>query len=322
MANFLVTGGGGFIGSNIVAHLVSQGESVRVIDNFATGHRENLTPFLAKIDLIEGDIRKPEDCARAAADMDYILHQAAVPSVPRSVADPVLSHESNATGTLNMLIAARDAGVKRLVYAGSSSAYGDQESDFKVETLIRNPLSPYAAAKAACEHYLRAFHMCYGIETVTLRYFNVFGPRQDPNSPYSAVIPLFVNAVLDAHSPTVHGDGRQARDFTFVENNVRANILAATGSFKACGQVYNIACGTSYSILDLLDEINAVLGTDVQPAFTEARVGDVRLSKADISRARQDLGYEVFVPFREGLAKTIAWYREERERVGNTGQTA
>lgn len=311
MANYLVTGGAGFIGSNIVEYLVARGDAVRVFDNFSTGRRQNLAPFLSKIDVIEGDLRQPEACARAVADMDYVLHQAAVPSVPRSVSDPVLSHDVNVTGTLNLLVAARDARIKRLVFASSSSVYGDQEADVKTENLRLNPMSPYAATKAAGEHYVRAFNVCYGIETVSLRYFNVFGPRQDPASPYSAVIPLFITAMLKGLSPTVHGHGLQSRDFTYVKNNVRANILAATADFEARGQAYNIACGTSYSVLDLVRHINSVLGIDLKPAHEPARVGDVLVSKADISRAQRDMGYEVSVQFEDGLRRVTEWYKGE-----------
>jgi len=316
MAHYLVTGGGGFIGSNIVEHLLAMGESVRVLDNFFTGRRENLEPFRGAIDLIEGDIRSPEDCARAVADVDYVLHQAAVPSVPRSVQDPVLSNDVNVNGTLCLLIAARDARVKRVVFASSSSVYGDQEADWKSEDLLLSPLSPYAANKAAGEYYLRAFSTCYGLETVSLRYFNVFGPRQDPNSPYSAVIPLFIRAMLEGQKPTVHGDGLQSRDFTYVENVARANVLAATAAFPAAGQAYNVACGASFTLLDLIAGINEALGTDIVAEHTAARAGDVRFSKADISRAQRDLGYQVWLPFGEGLRRTIAWYQKEARRAG------
>ncbi len=312
MASFLVTGGAGFIGSNLVAALVARGDDVRVLDDFSTGFRENLAAVASRIDIVEGDLASPEDCARAAQDMDYILHQGALPSVARSVADPLLSHTINATGTLNVLNAAQKAGVKRLVYASSSSVYGDQAVEYKHEGLPMNPQSPYAAAKASGEHYLRAFSNCFGLETVALRYFNVFGPQQDPNSAYSAVIPLFVNAMLDGKSPTIHGDGLQARDFTFVENNVQANIRAATGDFVARGQAYNIACGTSYTLLDLVAALNAELGTEIGAEHVKSRVGDIRISKADIGRAQQDLGYNVSVSFDEGLRRTIAWYREQR----------
>jgi len=308
--NYLVTGGAGFIGSSIVEHLVAQGEGVRVIDNYSTGRRENIGPFLKRIEFIEDDLRDPKVCGRAVQGMDYVLHQAAIPSVPRSVADPLTTHEANATATLNLLAAARDAKVKRFVLASSSSVYGDHEADSKSESLEPRPLSPYAASKAACEHYLKAFHRCYGLETVGLRYFNVFGPRQDPKSPYSAVIPKFITAALHAKRPMVHGDGLQARDFTYVENNVRANIQAATGRFQAEGQAYNIACGASHTLLELLGAVNELLGTHIVPEHDAARVGDVRLSKADIRRAQSDLGYAVSVPFMEGLRRTIAWYRQ------------
>ncbi|HEO72443.1 MAG TPA: SDR family oxidoreductase [Candidatus Hydrogenedentes bacterium] len=311
MAHYLVTGGAGFIGSNIVAHLVEEGESVRVLDNLATGYRENIEPWLDSVEFMEGDIRDPADCVRAVAGVDYVLHQAAIPSVPRSVADPMLAHQANVAGTLNLLIAARDAGVKRLVHAGSSAAYGDQPGELKHEDMCPRPLSPYAATKLACEHYLQAFSACYGLETINLRYFNVFGPRQDPNSPYSAVIPLFIGALLEGKRPTVYGDGRQSRDFTYVENNVRANVLAATAPIEAKGQVYNIACGLSYSLLDLLDGIKSALGSDIEPEFAAPRVGDIRDSKADISRAKADLGYHVAVSLEEGLARTLAWYRRK-----------
>lgn len=308
MLKFLVTGGAGFIGSNIVEYLVAQGETVRVIDNLSTGYKKNIGYILDSIEFIEGDITKPEDCARAVEGIDYVLHQAAIPSVPRSIANPLASHHANITGTLNMLIAARDEKVKRFVYAGSSSAYGNKASEYKREDMMPAPLSPYAAQKASGEYYVRSFSECFGIETVCMRYFNVFGPRQDPNSPYSAVIPLFISAIQNGVSPTVHGDGMQTRDFTFVENVVRGNILAATADCEACGQIYNVACGGSYSVLDLLNGINKILGTNIEPAFVESRIGDVRNSRADISRAKVDLGYEVAVSFEEGLRRTIEWY--------------
>ena len=312
MANFLVTGGAGFIGSNLVEALLVQGHAVRILDDFSTGYRHNIAPFLDKIDVVEGSIDSLEDCNRAARDMDYVLHQGALPSVARSVADPALSHAINATGTLNVLTAARDAGVKRVVYASSSSIYGDQPVEYKHEALPMCPLSPYAAAKASGEHYLRAFSNCYNLETVSLRYFNVFGPRQDPGSAYSAVIPLFIHALLEGRSPQIHGDGLQARDFTYVENNVRANIQAATGDFVARGQVYNVACGASISLLDLVDALNGLLGTQIRPEHIASRVGDIRVSKADISRAQRELGYHVHVAFEDGLEKTVNWYLTQR----------
>lgn len=310
MANFLVTGGAGFIGSNLVEALLSRGDHVRVLDDFSTGYQSNLAAFLPRVEIHTGSVASVEDCVGAVRDMDFVLHQAALPSVARSVADPMTSHAVNATGTLNLLSAAKDGGVKRVVYASSSSIYGDQAVEYKHEELPMCPRSPYAAAKASGEHYLRAFSTCFGLETVALRYFNVFGPRQDPNSAYSAVIPLFLSAMLSGESPSIHGDGTQARDFTFVENNVHANILAATGNFEARGQAYNIACGTSYTLLDLVAALNDSLGTSIQPRHTEGRLGDIRVSKADIRQAESDLGYTVQVAFQEGLERTIAWYRD------------
>ena len=309
MANYLVTGGAGFIGSNLVEALLARGEPVRVLDNFSTGHRSNLDPFLSRIELIEGDICNPETCKTAVADIDYVLHQAAVPSVPRSIKDPLRSHDVNVTGTLNLLLASRDARIRRFVFASSSSVYGDQEADTKSEDLPLNPRSPYASTKAAGEYYVRAFHTCYGMETVSLRYFNVFGPNQDPNSPYSAVIPLFIKALLNQQPPTIHGSGFQARDFTYVENNVRANILAATARFEAQGQAYNIACGDSHTVLELFEQLQGLLETDIKPVHVESRLGDIRVSKADISKAHHDMGYDVVVDFQEGLWRTVEWYR-------------
>jgi len=311
MANYLVTGGAGFIGANLVSALVARGESVRVVDNLMTGRRENLHAVLDRIDFVVGDLGEP-DVSKAATDgMDFVLHQAAVPSVPRSVADPMLCHQANVTSTVNLLMAARDARVRRFIFAGSSSAYGDQAAVSKTEDLAPRPKSPYAAAKVACEHYLAAFAECYGMETVVLRYFNVFGPYQDPDSPYSAVIPRFIRALLKGEAPVIYGDGRQARDFTYVENNVQANILAATGDFPARGQVYNIACGASLSVIQLFEQIRDRLGVVATPEFESGRAGDVLLSKADISRAERDLGYRVVVPFDEGLDRTLAWYQDQ-----------
>ncbi len=309
MANFLVTGGAGFIGSNIVEALLERGDTVRVIDNFATGKRENIELFEGRIDFIEGDLRDSDACRRACADIDYVLHQGAFPSVPRSIDDPLMTSEVNVMGTITLLDAAARARVRRVVYAASSSAYGDQAKESKDESLLPAPLSPYAAAKLAGEYFCQAFTTSLGLETVCLRYFNVFGPRQDPTSEYSAVIPLFVTAVLEGRSPTIYGDGGQTRDFTFVANNVRANILAATTDRPVSGRVLNIAAGASISLLDLLAAINKALGTSVEPTFAPARKGDVRHSLADISLARNLLGYDVAVNFQEGISRTIAWYQ-------------
>ncbi len=312
MANYLVSGGAGFIGSNLVEHLLDQGESVRVLDDFSTGRRENLAPFSNKIDLLEGDLRDGETCRQAAADMDYILHQGAIPSVPQSIDNPVGSSEVNIMGTLRLLEAAREAKVRRVVYAASSSAYGDQPVLSKVETLAPMPLSPYAAAKLSGEYICHAYSRSMGLDTVSLRYFNVFGPRQDPASTYSAVIPLFITAIIEDRPPLIHGDGLQTRDFTYVENNVRANILAATSTRPVSGRVINVACGISCSLLELVQTIRECLGKTIEPRFAPPRPGDVRDSLADISLARELLGYEVTVDFPTGIRRTIEWYLAHR----------
>jgi UDP-glucose 4-epimerase len=309
MANYLVTGGAGFIGSNIVEYLLDRGEYVRVLDNFSTGKFKNIAPFLNRIELIIGDMRDEGICRSAVADMDYVLHQAAIPSVPRSIAEPIMTTEVNVMGTINLLMAAARAKVRRFVYASSSSAYGDQPVPEKTESLMPMPLSPYAAAKLSCEYFCRTYNHSMGLETVCLRYFNVFGPRQDPMSQYSAVIPKFVTMVIEDRQPTIYGDGTQTRDFTFVENNVRANILAATTGEPVAGRVINVACGESYSLLDLVSVINENLGKDVKPTFTPRRVGDIMHSLADISLARNLLGYQIYVDFHEGMRRTIEWYK-------------
>jgi UDP-glucose 4-epimerase len=311
MSNYLVTGGAGFIGSNIVEELVRLGHSVRVLDNFSTGKRENIKPFLEQIDLLEGDIRDEEICRQAVKDIDYVLHQAAMPSVPRSLAEPVNTSEVNIMGTVKLLTASAKAGVRRFVYAASSSAYGDQSLPVKNEILLPRPLSPYAAAKLAGEYFCHAYSCSMGLEAVGLRYFNVFGPRQDPKSPYSAVIPLFITAIMEDRRPTIYGNGLQTRDFTFVANNVQANILAATTDKPVSGKIINIACGTSFSLIDLLKAVNHALGKNIEPIFAPARKGDVKHSLADISLAREMLGYEVDVDFNEGIRRTVAWYKSE-----------
>jgi len=308
MSSFLVTGGAGFIGSNIVEELVRLGHNVRVLDNFSTGKRHNLEPFLDKIELIEGDIRDEVTCRQAVKDIDYVLHQAAMPSVPRSLAEPVITSEVNIMGTVKLLTAAAKAKVRRFVYAASSSAYGDQSLPVKNELLLPRPLSPYAAAKLAGEYFCHAYSQSMGLETVGLRYFNVFGPRQDPTSQYSAVIPLFIAAVMEDRSPTIYGDGTQTRDFTYVANNVQANILAATTTKKVAGKIINIACGTSFTVLDLLKAVNEALGKKIEPIFAPARKGDVKHSLADISLARELLNYKVAVDFTEGIKRTVEWY--------------
>jgi len=309
MRKFLVTGGAGFIGSHIVEALVGRGERVRVLDNLSTGRLENLQSFAEQVDFIEGELTDPVTVARAVRGVDCIFHEAALASVPRSVERPLDTHTACATGTLTLLDMARRAGVRRLVYAASSSAYGDQPTSSKRETDLPAPISPYGAAKLAGELYCQAFAATYGFETVALRYFNVFGPRQDPDSPYSAVIPLFITAMLDGRSPTIYGDGLQSRDFTYVANVVHGNLLAADAP-GVSGRMFNVANGRSTSLLSLIEQLNELLGTSVEPVHAAARPGDIRESLADISAARRDLGYEPQVPFEEGLRRSIGYYRE------------
>jgi UDP-glucose 4-epimerase len=308
MATYLVTGGAGFIGSHIAETLVQLGETVKVLDNLATGSQDNMASFIDHVEFIEADITNLDSIKGAFKGVDYVMHQAAIPSVPRSVADPVLCHHACATGTLNVLIAARDAGVKRFVYAASSSAYGDQDEEYKVETMPTRPLSPYAVAKLTGEQYCQVFAGVYGLETVALRYFNVFGPRQDPLSPYSAVIPLFISALLQGRTPTIYGTGQQSRDFTYIANVVHGNLLACKAEGKAvAGQVINMACGDNISLLQLMGDLNKLMGKNVTPIFAEARAGDVMHSRADITKAGQLLSYEPIVSFEEGLSHTLKW---------------
>jgi nucleoside-diphosphate-sugar epimerase len=306
---YLVTGGAGFIGSNIVKELLRREERVRVLDNFSTGKRENIALYLEDVELIEGDLRHLETVRQATEGVDYILHQGALPSVQKSVDNPLDTDESNVRGTLNLLLAARDAGVKRVVCASSSSVYGDTPTLPKTEEMKPAPLSPYAVSKLAGEHYGQVFYQVYGLETVALRYFNVFGPRQDPTSQYAAVIPKFVTAMLKGEQPVIYGDGEQSRDFSYVTNVVQANLLAATAPGVG-GQIFNIACGKRYNLLELVATINQILGTDVTPVHTAPRVGDIRHSLAGIAKAREMLGYQVEVEFKEGLRRLIAWYME------------
>jgi len=307
--HYLVTGGAGFIGSHIVDALLQRGDQVRVLDNLATGKRENLAHCLDRIEFIEGDIRDLDTCHAACAGIDSVLHQAALGSVPRSIADPLTTHEVNVTGMVKMLLAARDAGVRRFIYAASSSTYGDHPGLPKVEERIGNPLSPYAVTKYADELYARVFGRCYGVETVGLRYFNVFGPRQDPYSQYAAVIPLFVSALLQGRAPVINGDGEQTRDFTFVENAVAANLLACTASAEVVGEVFNVACGERTSLNHLYGRLQELLGTAIPSEYGPARPGDVRDSLADISKAQRLFGYRGAVKFDEGLRRSIDWYR-------------
>lgn len=308
MATYLVTGGAGFIGSHLVEELVRRGEQVRVVDNLSTGRAENLAPWREDIEFLEGDLSDPAVAQRAVEGVDYVLHQAALPSVPRSVEDPRASHEANVTGTLNLLLAARDAGVKRVVYAGSSSAYGDTPTLPKHEAMPPAPLSPYAASKLAGEYYCRVFHKVYGLETVVLRYFNIFGPRQDPTSQYAAVIPKFITALLRGDPPTIYGDGEQSRDFTYVRNVVEANLLACTAP-AAVGEVINVATGTRFTINELFARLRELCGCEVEPLYAPPRPGDVRHSQADIGKAERLLGYRPVVSFREGLKLTVDWFR-------------
>lgn len=307
---YLVTGGAGFIGSHLVDALVGEGQRVRVVDNFSTGKRENLAQSRDAIELFECSITDRPALAGAMQGVDYVFHLAALASVPRSVDDPLACHEHNVTGTLNVLLAARDVGVRRVVYAGSSSAYGDVDSDFKAEDMLPNVLSPYAAAKLSGEHYCQAFTNVFGLETVTVRYFNVFGPRQDPLSTYAAVIPKFVTAMLRGEPPRVEGDGLQTRDFTYIDNVVHGTLLACRTPGVA-GQVFNIACGSRISLLAMIDLLNGLLGESIAPDFVAPRPGDVRHSRAAIGKAQRLLAYEPVVSFEEGLARTLAWYRAQ-----------
>ncbi len=304
----LVTGGAGFIGSHIAEALVARGDRVRVLDNLSTGSRANLQPVAREVELIQGDLVDRAAVDRAVAGVDTIFHQAALASVPRSVERPLDTPAACVTGTVNLLDAARHAGVRRVVYAASSSAYGDQPTTSKREGDLPAPISPYGAAKLAAEIYCRAFTATYGLQTVALRYFNVFGPRQDPNSPYSAVIPLFITALLHGQRPIVYGDGHQSRDFTYVANVVQGNLLAADAP-QASGRVFNVANGRSSSLLELLRILGELLQVRCEPRHEPPRVGDVRESLADITQARQWLGYEPQVGFEEGLRRSIDYYR-------------
>jgi nucleoside-diphosphate-sugar epimerase len=307
-SSYLVTGGAGFIGSHITEALVKQGDSVKVLDNFATGKRENIDPFLDDLELVEGDLRSLEDVRKAVKGVEVVLHQGALPSVPKSVEDPVGSNESNITGTLNVLIASRDAGVRRVVYAASSSAYGDSPTLPKEETMKPEPLSPYAIQKYVGELYCRNFYQLYHLETVSLRYFNVFGPRQDPASQYAAVIPRFITALAGGKPPTMYGDGEQSRDFTYVENVVQANQLAARVEGVA-GEMMNFACGKHCTLNELLAQIQRIMQTRIEPVYTDPRPGDVKHSLADTRKSRQLLGYEPHVSLEEGLKRTVAFFR-------------
>ena len=304
---YLITGGAGFIGSNITFELVKRGEQVRILDNFSTGRRENIEPLRGQVELVEGDIRDFWTVSEAMAEVDYVLHQAALPSVVRSVKNPLTSNAVNIDGTLNILEAARQAGVKRVVYASSSSVYGESPTLPKIETMNLDPLSPYAVTKMACEGYCRAYHRLYGLETVGLRYFNIFGPRQDPNSQYSAVIPRFIKAVLVGQQPVIYGDGEQSRDFTFIGNAVSANLKACTAP-NAPGKVFNIACGERFTLNQTLELIQQILGRVTTARYVNPRAGDIRHSLADIEAAKAELGYSVDFDFKSGLKETTTWF--------------
>ena len=305
--NYLVTGGAGFIGSNIVKELLRLGHTVRVLDDFSTGKESNIREFSGcrEFSLIEGDLRDPRAVRSAVDGIDYVLHQGALPSVPRSITDPVTTNEVNVLGTLNVLEAAKEFRIRRVVYASSSSVYGNAETLPKEEGMPVQPLSPYALSKYAGERYCQIYYRIYGLETVCLRYFNVFGPNQDPSSQYSAVIPKFISCMSAGQRPVIFGDGMQSRDFTFVANNVHANLLACTVPGVA-GEVFNIACGERYTLLDLVASINRALNISIEPSFEEERSGDIKHSLASITRAQRILGYQPLIQFGEGMKKTIA----------------
>jgi UDP-glucose 4-epimerase len=310
MALYLITGVGGFIGSSLAHALLSRGEQVRGVDNFSTGKRNNLTEIRDRIDLREADILDLDAMHNACTGVDYILHQAAIPSVPKSVLDPLSSNRANVDGTVNLLIAARDAKVKRVVYAASSSAYGDTPTLPKHEAMLPNPISPYAVAKLASEHYMISFFRCYGLETVSLRYFNVFGPRQDPSSQYSGVLAKFITQMLSGEAPTIFGDGEQSRDFTYIDNTVEANLLACKApAEKAAGQMFNIATGRRITLKQTFEALKPLTGYSGKANYTSERGGDIKHSLADISKAGATLGYKPTVDFEEGLRKTVDWYR-------------
>lgn len=309
MQKYLITGGAGFIGSNICRKLVQEGCFVRVIDNLITGKMNNLADIIDKVDFIEADMGDVEIAKQAMKGIDVVLHQGAVPSVPKSVADPATTHRHCVDATFNLLLAARDMKIKRFVYAASSSAYGDSETLPKIETMVTSPKSPYAAAKLFGEYYCSVFAKVYGLETISLRYFNVFGPYQDPSSQYAAAIPAFVTHVLKEQPPLVYGDGEQTRDFTYIDNVVHANLLAARAP-KTSGEVINIACGERISVNAIIGLINEICGKNVKPNYAPTRAGDVKHSLAAIERAKELIGYQPVMLFKDGLIKAIQWYKE------------
>jgi UDP-glucose 4-epimerase len=310
---YLITGGAGFIGSNLVESFLKEGANVRILDDFSTGRKENIAPLIEKygkqLDVLEGSICSPEDCKKALKNIKFVSHLAAIPSVPRSIDNPIETNDANITGTLNFLQTARNFdGLEKITFAGSSSAYGNASVKVKEETLPLSPLSPYAAQKVMGESYVMLFNELFGLPTVVFRYFNVFGPKQDPNSQYSAVIPLFVKALLDNKAPTIYGDGEQSRDFTYVENITQAHKKVFAS--KVVGEIMNIACGTQISLNMLVNDLKEIIGTDVNPNYSEPRQGDVKHSLAGISKAKKLIDYEPVVSIKEGLEKTTKWYKE------------
>ena len=313
----LVTGGGGFIGSHIADGLLREGHEVRILDNFSTGRRENLLALNGEVEVVEGDVQSYERAHAAVGGCEVVFHQAALPSVPRSVQDPLTSNAVNVIGTLNVLLAARDSGVRRVIYASSSSVYGSNPTLPKHEGLLTAPISPYGVAKLAGENYCRSFSAVYGLETVALRYFNVFGQRQDPLSQYAAVVPSFITQCLEGRSPTIFGDGEQSRDFTSIENVVHANLLAAAApAAKTAGEALNVACGQQHTLNQLFAEVRGLTLSEADPTYAAPRTGDVRHSLADISKARERLGYEPSTTFREGLRRCVEYYASRRSVAG------
>jgi len=317
MAKYLITGVAGFIGSSLVRALLERGDQVRGIDNFATGRRENLTEVANRIDFREADLLDLDAMHKACEGIDYVLHQAAIPSVPKSVLDPIGSNRANVDGTVNILVAARDAKVKRVVYAASSSAYGDTPTLPKHEAMTPNPISPYAVAKLASELYMISFFRCYGLETVCLRYFNIFGPRQDPSSPYSGVLAKFSMQMLRGEQPTIFGDGETSRDFTFIDNAVSANLLACSAPAAECaGRVFNCATGRRVTLNETFEALKLLTGYKGSVKYSPERSGDIKHSLADISAAQKNLGYKVLVNFEDGLKRTVEWYKSQAQPVG------
>jgi len=312
MARCLITGVAGFIGSALARAVLEQGDQVRGIDNFATGKRENLGEILAQMDFRQIDLLDLEALREACVEVDYVLHEAAIPSVPKSVLDPLGSNRANVDGTVNLLVAARDAKVKRVVYAASSSAYGDTPTLPKREDMTPNPISPYAVAKLAGEHYMISFYRCYGLETVSLRYYNVFGPRQDPTSPYSGVLAKFITLMLKGEAPTIFGDGTQSRDFTYIDNTVEANLLAAKApAAEVAGRVFNVATGRRVDLNEMFQALKKLTGYSGEVRYGPERGGDIKHSLADIAQAEKHMGYKPKVDFEEGLRRTVEWYRAQ-----------